>query len=126
MDIEALFMNSFSIEKKPSDICKLIERAVVVAKLKYPAQLEKCKNRLIMMMLNTSRFDCDDEEEEEEDETSNLDEEESTNAEQKEEHEEEETQQITHTSLTLMYAIRMVFRSLGSPTVNLHEFKYVV
>ncbi|PHT60203.1 hypothetical protein CQW23_02566 [Capsicum baccatum] len=95
MDIEALFMNSFSIEKKPSDICKLIERAVVVAKLKYPAQLEKCKNRLIKMMLNPSRFDCDDEEEEEEDETSNLDEEESTNAEQKEEHEEEETQQIT-------------------------------
>ncbi|KAM3323361.1 hypothetical protein P3S67_004512 [Capsicum chacoense] len=98
MDIEAIFLTSFSIEKKPTDIFNLIERAVVVAKFKYPSQLEKRKNRIIKMMLNPSRFDCDDdeeEEEEEEDETSSLDEDEITNAEQKEEQEEEETQQIT-------------------------------
>ncbi|PHT60206.1 hypothetical protein CQW23_02569 [Capsicum baccatum] len=95
MDIEAIFLTSFSIEKKPTDIFKLIEQAIVVAKFKYPSQLEKRKNRIIKMMLNPSRFDCDDDEEEEEDETSSLDEDESTNAEQKEEQEEEETQQIT-------------------------------
>ncbi|KAM3358454.1 hypothetical protein P3S68_021385 [Capsicum galapagoense] len=77
MDIEAIFLTSFSIEKKPTDIFNLIERAIVVAKFKYPSQLEKRKDRIIKMMLNPSRFDCDDDEEEEEDEANSLDEEES-------------------------------------------------
>ncbi|KAM3323339.1 hypothetical protein P3S67_004490 [Capsicum chacoense] len=77
MDIEAIFLTSFSIEKKPTDIFNLIERAIVVAKFKYSSQLEKRKNRIIKMMLNPSRFDCDDDEEEEEDEANSLDEEES-------------------------------------------------
>ncbi|CAN4110498.1 unnamed protein product [Withania somnifera] len=85
MDMEVLFLNDFSIQKKPDNLLDLIERAVEVAEWKYPAELEKRRNRIIKSMLHPGKLDYDDD-------TSTLDEEEEDCA---GDEDEEEKQQIT-------------------------------
>ncbi|KAK4731733.1 hypothetical protein R3W88_024721 [Solanum pinnatisectum] len=60
MDIENMFLNSFSIEKKP-DICDLIEAAILVGASKYPVEFEKHKNRIFNLIKYPGEHDIDDE-----------------------------------------------------------------
>ncbi|KAH0733054.1 hypothetical protein KY285_001545 [Solanum tuberosum] len=79
-DIEEVFMKWNYIDKKPYDICHMIEEAILVAGIKYPHQFEKRKNRIIRMISNPSTFDDDDDNTstlEEDDDTSSLEEEDS-------------------------------------------------
>ncbi|KAK6803308.1 hypothetical protein RDI58_001092 [Solanum bulbocastanum] len=61
-DIEEVFMKWNYIDKKPYDICHMIEEAILVAGIKYPHQFDKRKNRIIRMISNPSSFDDDDDE----------------------------------------------------------------
>ncbi|XP_049387082.1 FK506-binding protein 3-like [Solanum stenotomum] len=70
--IEEVFMKWNYIDKKPYDICHMIEEAVLVAGIKYPHQFDKRKNRIIRMISNPSSFD--DEDDDEDDDTSTLEE----------------------------------------------------
>ncbi|PHT59834.1 hypothetical protein CQW23_02197 [Capsicum baccatum] len=94
MDIEAMFLSEFSIEKKPDDIFHLIEVAILVAQYNYAVQLEKRKNKLIKMLLYPDRDEYS-----EDDGSSTLDEEEEDSVGDEDEvtkvEEEKETQQIT-------------------------------
>ncbi|KAG5628050.1 hypothetical protein H5410_013268 [Solanum commersonii] len=86
-DIEEVFMKWNYIDKKPYDICHMIEEAILVAGIKYPHQFHKRKNRMIS---NPSTFDDDDGD----DDTSTLEEEDSVVRDEDElTNAEEETQQ---------------------------------
>ncbi|CAN4080663.1 unnamed protein product [Withania somnifera] len=95
MDMEAIFLNWFSIKKKPDNILDLIEMAIGVAELKYPAKLEKRRNRIIKTLLHPGRLHYVDDEED--DEASTLDDEEYEVGDEDEvtNIEKEEKQQIT-------------------------------
>ncbi|WMV10049.1 hypothetical protein MTR67_003434 [Solanum verrucosum] len=96
------------IDKKPYDICHMIEEAILVAGIKYPHQFDKRKNRIIRMISNPSTFD-DDDDDDDDDDTSTLeeedcvlgDEDEVTNA-------EEETQQ-SQKQITKPLKIRITY-----------------
>uniref|UniRef100_M1DMC6 Uncharacterized protein n=1 Tax=Solanum tuberosum TaxID=4113 RepID=M1DMC6_SOLTU len=51
-----MFMNEFSIKKKPDDIFSLIEFAITVAEVKYPTQLDKHKHRMLNRLMNSGRY----------------------------------------------------------------------
>ncbi|KAK4737813.1 hypothetical protein R3W88_001510 [Solanum pinnatisectum] len=96
-DIEEVFMKWNYIDKKPYDICHMIEEAILVAGIKYPHQFHKRKNRIIRMISNPSTFDDDDDIstlEEDDDTSTTLEEEESVVGDEDEvTNAEEETQQ---------------------------------
>ncbi|KAH0765512.1 hypothetical protein KY285_001383 [Solanum tuberosum] len=109
-DIEEVFMKWNYIDKKPYEICHMIEEAILVAGIKYPHQFDKRKNRIIRMISNPSTFDDDDDDDDDEDDdTSTLeeedcvvgDEDEVTNA-------EEETQQ-SQKQITKPLKIRITY-----------------
>ncbi|KAH0730153.1 hypothetical protein KY289_001341 [Solanum tuberosum] len=77
-DIEEVFMKWNYIDKKPYDICHMIEEAILVAGIKYPHQFDKRKNRIIRMISNPSSFDDDDDDDDEDDDTSTLEEDDDT------------------------------------------------
>ncbi|KAK6780310.1 hypothetical protein RDI58_022494 [Solanum bulbocastanum] len=88
-----MFLNSFSIEKKP-DICDLIEATILVGASKYPVEFEKHKNRIFNMIKYPGEHDIDDED----DDISTFDDNDDETIVEVPEKEEEEglgTQQIT-------------------------------
>ncbi|WMV10692.1 hypothetical protein MTR67_004077 [Solanum verrucosum] len=56
VDLEKIFMNEFSIKKKPDDIFSLIEFAISVAEVKYPTALDKHKDRMLNRLMNSGRY----------------------------------------------------------------------
>ncbi|WMV10325.1 hypothetical protein MTR67_003710 [Solanum verrucosum] len=101
------------IDKKPYDICHMIEEAILVAGIKYPHQFHKRKNRIIRMISNPSTFDEDDDtttlEEEDDDTSTTLEEEDSVvRDEDKVTNAEEETQQ-SQKQITKPLKIRITY-----------------
>ncbi|KAL3380343.1 hypothetical protein AABB24_000802 [Solanum stoloniferum] len=112
-DIEEVFMKWNYIDKKPYDICHMIEEAILVAGIKYPHQFHKRKNRIIRMISNPSTFDEDDDtttlEEEDDDTSTTLEEEDSVvRDEDKVTNAEEETQQ-SQKQITKPLKIRITY-----------------
>ncbi|WMV10653.1 hypothetical protein MTR67_004038 [Solanum verrucosum] len=62
VDLEKIFMNEFSIKKKPDDIFSLIEFAISVAEVKYPTALDKHKHRMLNRLMNSGRYKEEEEE----------------------------------------------------------------
>ncbi|XP_015087095.1 RNA-binding protein 28-like [Solanum pennellii] len=104
MDIEKMFLNSYSIEKKP-DICELIEgeAAILVGASKYPVEFEKRKNRIFNLIKYPGEHDIDEEDnaisidDNDDDNDDNEEEDDVTSVEDPEKEEEDglATQQVT-------------------------------
>ncbi|KAK6803783.1 hypothetical protein RDI58_001567 [Solanum bulbocastanum] len=115
-DIEEVFMKWNYIDKKPYDICHMIEEAILVAGIKYPHQFHKRKNRIIRMISNPSTFDDDDDDdddistlEEDDDTSTTLEEEESVVGDEDEVANAEEETQQSQKQITEPLKIRITY-----------------
>ncbi|KAG5632019.1 hypothetical protein H5410_003736 [Solanum commersonii] len=115
-DIEEVFMKWNYIDKKPYDICHMIEEAILVAGIKYPHQFDKRKNKIIRMISNPSSFDDDDDDEdddtstlEEDDDTTTLEEEDSVVGDEDEVTNDKEETQQSQKQITKPLKIRITY-----------------